>query len=64
LASALQEPGRIRQLQGLVEQAREGRFLRYRAGADALREVMTFLYAECCSRNSVIAPEETMTTCC
>ena len=40
--------------QGLVEQEREGRFLRYRAGASALREVLDFLYAECCSRNEVV----------
>ena len=40
--------------QGLVVQERQGRFLRYRAGADALREVMDFLYAECCTRNPVV----------
>lgn len=40
--------------QGLVEQEREGRFLRYRAGTEALREVLDFLYAECCSRNEVL----------
>ncbi|MEE2778048.1 MAG: metalloregulator ArsR/SmtB family transcription factor [Acidobacteriota bacterium] len=50
--------------QGLVLQEREGRFLRYRAGADALREVMTFLYAECCSRNSVIDMNEPAEACC
>ena len=43
--------------QGLVEQEREGRFLRYRAGAGALREVLDFLYAECCSRNDVVRLE-------
>lgn len=40
--------------QGLVEQEREGRFLRYRAGTDSLSEILDFLYAECCSRNAVI----------
>ncbi len=40
--------------QGLVLQEREGRFLRYRAGSGALREILDFLYAECCSRNDVV----------
>ena len=41
--------------QGLVEQVREGRFLRYVAAAGALQELLGFLYAECCGRpNSVI----------
>lgn len=44
--------------QGLVIQEREGRFLRYRAGAEALQEVLNFLYAECCSRNQVIRIKE------
>lgn len=40
--------------EGLVEQVREGRYLRYVAGADALREVLDFLYAECCGQRSVV----------
>lgn len=45
--------------QGLVEQQREGRFLRYRAGTKALREILDFLYAECCSDNQVIRLQNT-----
>ena len=45
--------------QNLVLQEREGRFLRYRAGAGALREILDFLYAECCSRNQVVQLENT-----
>jgi len=45
--------------QGLVEQEREGRFLRYSAGTQALREILDFLYAECCSRNQVIQLQDT-----
>ena len=41
--------------EGLVEQEREGRFLRYRAGTEALQSVLSFLYAECCSRPSVVS---------
>jgi len=40
--------------QGLLEQVREGRFLRYVAGSESLRELLDFLYAECCSRQPVV----------
>ena len=40
--------------EGLIEQEREGRYLRYRAGAGALRELLDFLYAECCTRQPVV----------
>jgi DNA-binding transcriptional ArsR family regulator len=33
---------------GLVTQAREGRFLRYRADLEAMRRLMEFLAAHCC----------------
>ncbi|MDY7094590.1 MAG: metalloregulator ArsR/SmtB family transcription factor [Acidobacteriota bacterium] len=36
--------------EGLVEQSREGRFLRYTAGSQALQSLLDFLYAECCTR--------------
>lgn len=39
---------------GLVEQRREGRFLRYLADTEGLRQVLDFLYAECCTRNEVV----------
>ena len=38
----------------LVEQRREGRFLRYLAETEGLRELLDFLYAECCTRNEVV----------
>ena len=38
----------------LVEQRREGRFLRYVADAEGLREILEFLYDECCVRNEVV----------
>lgn len=40
----------------LVTVTRESNFLRYRANADALRAVLTFLYAECCTRNKAVEP--------
>jgi len=44
--------------EGLVEVKRESTFLRYTANTDALRELLSFLYAECCTRNQVIAPAD------
>ncbi len=42
--------------EGLVVQEREGRFLRYRAGTEALNAVLGYLYAECCAGRSAAAP--------
>ena len=42
----------------LVTVRRNGTFLRYAANTDGLREVLTFLYAECCGRNRPIQLEE------
>ena len=41
----------------LVRVSREGTYLRYTADTDALQEILTFLYAECCTRNKAIKPE-------
>ena len=38
----------------LVEQEREGRFLRYRAGTAQLQALLNFLYAECCTRQPAV----------
>lgn len=43
--------------EGLVKVHREGTFLRYLVDADALRELLGFLYAECCTRNRAVKPE-------
>src|SRR5467141_2631302 len=42
---------------GLVNVRREGTFLWYAAETDALREVLGFLYEECCTRSRAVAPE-------
>ena len=42
----------------LVGVRREGTFLRYSANPDALREILAFLYAECCTRNKAIRPDK------
>jgi len=42
---------------GLVNVRREGTFLWYSANTDSLREVLGFLYEECCTRSRAVAPE-------
>jgi len=49
--------------EGLVEVNREGTFLRYKASTGTLRELLDFLYAECCTRNKAIAPESIGRAC-
>jgi ArsR family transcriptional regulator len=44
--------------EGLVNVRREGTFLWYRANTEALKDLLGFLYAECCTRNRVIAPKD------
>jgi DNA-binding transcriptional ArsR family regulator len=47
----------------LVQVRREGTFLRYSANTDALQELLSFLYAECCTRNQAIHPEKIVQLC-
>jgi ArsR family transcriptional regulator, arsenate/arsenite/antimonite-responsive transcriptional repressor len=44
--------------ESLVTVRREGTFLWYRANTDTLKELLSFLYAECCTRSRVIAPKD------
>jgi len=46
----------------LVQVRREGTFLWYSANADALQELLGFLYAECCTRNKAVEPQKIV--CC
>ncbi len=47
----------------LVEVQREGTFLRYTANTEALQELLQFLYAECCTRNKALKPEQIVRLC-
>jgi DNA-binding transcriptional ArsR family regulator len=40
--------------EGLVSSRREGTFLWYSVNAATLRELLDFLYAECCTRSQVV----------
>lgn len=42
----------------LVNVRRDGTFLWYSANTTALRDLLGFLYAECCTRNKAIEPQE------
>ena len=48
--------------EGLVQVKREGTFLRYTANTGALQELLGFLYAECCTRNRAVEPQQVL--CC
>jgi ArsR family transcriptional regulator, arsenate/arsenite/antimonite-responsive transcriptional repressor len=50
-------------MEGLVNVKRESTFLRYTANTDALQEVLQFLYAECCTRNKAVKPEQIVQIC-
>jgi DNA-binding transcriptional ArsR family regulator len=47
----------------LVKVRREGTFLWYSANAEALQELLGFLYAECCTRNKAVEPKAILTLC-
>ena len=49
--------------EGLVEVQREGTFLRYTANCEALQELLQFLYAECCTRNKALRPQDIVQIC-
>src|ERR1043165_7263143 len=44
--------------EGLVRVKREGTFLRYTANNEALQELLSFLYAECCTRSNAVHPDQ------
>ena len=47
----------------LVRVQRKGTFLRYTANTEALREILQFLYAECCTRNKALKPQDLVQFC-
>jgi DNA-binding transcriptional ArsR family regulator len=49
--------------EGLVEVKRESTFLRYTANTETLQELLQFLYAECCTRNKALKPQDIVQLC-
>jgi DNA-binding transcriptional ArsR family regulator len=49
--------------EGLVRVRRESTYLWCSANAEALQELLGFLYAECCTRNKAIEPKAIVRLC-
>jgi ArsR family transcriptional regulator, arsenate/arsenite/antimonite-responsive transcriptional repressor len=47
----------------LVNVRRESTFLRYTANTEALQDLLQFLYAECCTRNKAVKPQNIVQLC-
>jgi ArsR family transcriptional regulator len=47
----------------LVKVRRDGTYLWYSANAEALQELLGFLYAECCTRNKAVEPKAIARLC-
>jgi DNA-binding transcriptional ArsR family regulator len=47
----------------LVTVRREGTYLWYTANTDALQQLLSFLYAECCTRNKAVPPDKIVQLC-
>ncbi len=47
----------------LVKVERQGTFLWYRANTETLQELLTFLYAECCTRNKAVKLDQIVKLC-
>ena len=49
--------------EGVIEVKREGSFLRYTANTDAIQELLSFLFSECCARTKAINPAKIIQLC-
>jgi DNA-binding transcriptional ArsR family regulator len=49
--------------ENLVTVERRSTFLWYRANTETLRELLSFLYSECCTRNQAVKPELVVACC-
>jgi DNA-binding transcriptional ArsR family regulator len=47
----------------LVSVRREGTYLWYAANNETLRELLSFLYAECCTRSKAVEPKNIIQIC-
>jgi DNA-binding transcriptional ArsR family regulator len=49
--------------EGMLTVKREGSFLRYTVDTDALQELLTFLFSECCARTKAVKPDKIIQLC-
>lgn len=47
----------------LIQVRRESTFLRYSANTETLQALLQFLYAECCTRNKALRPQDIIQIC-
>jgi ArsR family transcriptional regulator, arsenate/arsenite/antimonite-responsive transcriptional repressor len=47
----------------LINMRRESTFVRYKANTEALQKLLQFLYAECCTRNRAVRPQDIVQIC-
>lgn len=47
----------------LIKVRRDSKFLWYSANADVLKDLLGFLYAECCTRNRAVEPKAILQLC-
>ncbi|HBE19489.1 MAG TPA: transcriptional regulator [Cyanobacteria bacterium UBA11149] len=48
---------------GVLDVEKDKQWLWYRVRADILKHLIEFLFAECCTRNQVVAPDEILPCC-
>jgi DNA-binding transcriptional ArsR family regulator len=49
--------------EGVIDVKREGSFLRYTVDTDALQDLLTFLFSECCARTKAVKPDRIISLC-
>src|SRR3954453_19616745 len=49
--------------EGVIKVKREGSFLRYTADTDALQDLLTFLFSECCARTKAVRADRIIQLC-
>ena len=49
--------------EGVIAVKREGSFLRYTANADALQDLLAFLFSECCARTKTVRADKIIQLC-
>ena len=49
--------------EGVALMQREGSFLRYTANTEALEDLLTFLFSECCARTKAVKPDAIIRLC-
>jgi ArsR family transcriptional regulator, arsenate/arsenite/antimonite-responsive transcriptional repressor len=49
--------------EGVITVKREGSFLRYTADTEALQDLLTFLFSECCARTKAVRADKIIQLC-